>query len=351
LDNLTAFYKEIQSGGRYRNLNEAGIKQSIVLRLLSLLGWDPFNIDEIEPEYSLKNIRVDFVLKHNKSPRVFLFVRKDLNDSVIYLENLLDLSAKRNVGIAVLTDGLKWWFFLPKIKGVVEDKRFCTIEIDKLKLKDINKHFSDFLSRQNIISNNSVKIAEVICDTRRKMFLIHEHLPKAWQKIMSQPERWFTGIISEVTEDLCGYKPDREKVKEFIISEVRMGAGRSDSSRNEFFHRMRKKGESDYKGKSIVSFTLNGQSYKVDSWKDMLLKICGILASKHRDDFETVEYITLNGRSFFSKDRYEFLFGERISGTNFYVNMHMPDMYAVALSKELLVHFGYKASDLAIVAL
>ena len=58
--------------------------------------------------------------------------------------------------------------------------------------------------------NNAVKIAEDICTIRKKMLLINEHLPKAWQKIISEPERWLAGIISEVTEDLCGYKPDAE---------------------------------------------------------------------------------------------------------------------------------------------
>ena len=80
MDNITDFLQNVQSDERFQNLNEAAIKQGIVLKILSQLEWDPFNIDEIEPEYSLKDGKIDFVLKHNESLKVFLGVKKELDD-------------------------------------------------------------------------------------------------------------------------------------------------------------------------------------------------------------------------------------------------------------------------------
>ncbi|UCH71766.1 MAG: hypothetical protein JSW62_05040 [Thermoplasmatales archaeon] len=51
--------------------------------------------------------------------------------------------------------------------------------------------------------------------------LINEHLPKAWLKIMNAPEKWLVDIISQVTKDICDYKPDRETVIKFIKSNVK----------------------------------------------------------------------------------------------------------------------------------
>ena len=45
--------------------DEASVKQFIVLRLLSLLDWDIFNLKEAIPEYSIKGKKVDYCLRIN----------------------------------------------------------------------------------------------------------------------------------------------------------------------------------------------------------------------------------------------------------------------------------------------
>ena len=50
MQKVVDFIREIQTNDRYAAFDEAAVKQGIVLRLLSLLDWDPFNPDEIHPE-------------------------------------------------------------------------------------------------------------------------------------------------------------------------------------------------------------------------------------------------------------------------------------------------------------
>jgi len=78
MQNLIEFIKKIQSDNRLGSLKEAAIKQSIILKMLSLLGWDPFNIDEIEPDYHVGTGKIDFLLKSEKTNKIFLNVKKDL---------------------------------------------------------------------------------------------------------------------------------------------------------------------------------------------------------------------------------------------------------------------------------
>jgi hypothetical protein len=254
LDNFINFLKKIQSDKRFKDFDEAAIKQAIVLKILSLLEWDPFNIDELQSEYMLKEDKIDFALKHKESLKVFVSVKKDSKNFKKNIEMLLGLSAQSDVKIAVFTNGSSWWFFLPLIEGSIDDKRFCTIDIQQQKLEDIDKKFSDFLSKKNIISNKAFELAEHICNEKKQRVLINEYLPKAWQKILDEPDRWLVDVISEVTESLSGYKPDREKVKEFIISEVKIISKRSVDLESSSEKKISGKVEKDYKRKSVKSF-------------------------------------------------------------------------------------------------
>ena len=345
MDNLLEFLRDIQSDERFKSLDEAAIKQAIVLKILSLLDWDPFNIDEIQPEYDLQDGKVDFLLKHKDSHKVFLSVKKELNGFQKYQEKFLSWAVQCDVKIAVLTDGFTWRFFLPIIEGNLENKKFHTIEIHKEKAEEVKQSFSDFLSKQNIISDNTVKIAKDIFNNRKKIILINEYLPKAWLKIMNEPEKWLVGIISDVTEDLCGYKPDGEAVQEFIISEVKTEAEKPSLHRSKPSEEITKNAQKDYKGKTLKSFTFMGEVYNVKSLKQMLLKICDIMFAKYKDNFESLLYITLQGRDCFSKDPHEFVNCEEISGTHIYVDLNFSAMSVVALCKEILLHFGHKESD------
>jgi hypothetical protein len=57
--------------------NEEAAKQAAVLPILSLLGWDTRNtLDEVCPEYSVGNDRVDYCLKVAGKPRVFVEAKK-----------------------------------------------------------------------------------------------------------------------------------------------------------------------------------------------------------------------------------------------------------------------------------
>jgi len=345
MDNLLEFLRDIQSDEIFKSLDEAAIKQAIVLKILSLLEWDPFNIDEIQPEYGLEDGKVDFLLKHKDSHKVFLGVKKELNGFEKYQEKFLSWAVQGDVKIAVLTDGFTWRFFLPLIEGNLENKKFHTIEIHREKAEDVKQSFSDVLSKQNIISDNTVKIAKDIFNNRKKIRLINEYLPKAWLKIMNEPEKWLVDIISEVTEDLCGYKPEGEAVQEFIISEVKTEAEKSGLHRSKPSEEIKKNGQKDYKGKTLKSFTFMGEAYSVKSWKQMLLKICHMMFEKNKDSFESLLFITLKGRDCFSKDPHEFVNCEEISGTHIYVDLNLSAMSVVVLCKEILIHFGHKESD------
>ena len=58
------------------SLDESSTKQSVVLRLLSLCGWDPFDPSQVVPEYTVGTRRVDFALQPGSVNTVFIEVKR-----------------------------------------------------------------------------------------------------------------------------------------------------------------------------------------------------------------------------------------------------------------------------------
>ena len=202
---------------KFLNFDESATKQAIILRVLQTLGWNPFNIDEVFPEYSVKNQRVDYALRHNGRNKVFIEVKKVNEDLEKHQEQLLKYSFQEGVKIAILTNGFSWWFYLPLREGSWEQRKFYTIEIYDQETEEIAKKFEELLSKQNVISEAAIKNAENIFKSKQKGNLIKESLPKAWEKILLEPDENLVELLADTTEKLCGYKPDNETIEKFLL--------------------------------------------------------------------------------------------------------------------------------------
>lgn len=80
MSNLLGLIRNIQADPRIATLDEASTKNGVVLPILNQLGWDPFSIGEIQPEYSVGGKRVDFSLRFNNKNKVFIEVKQTGTD-------------------------------------------------------------------------------------------------------------------------------------------------------------------------------------------------------------------------------------------------------------------------------
>ena len=349
MEKLIQFLTELQTDKKFKNFDEASIKQGIILKVLSLLGWDPFDLSEIQPEFSIKKQKIDFVLKQDDSPQFFLIVKKDISNFKAHIETLLEISETSDIKIAIYTNGFSWCFFLPSAEGSIDDKRFWVIDTDRDKAELIAKRLYDFISKESVLNDNGVKLAKEIINKRKEKALINEHLPKAWEKIINEPEKYLVDVIMEVTKGLCGYKPKREKVMEFVKAERNIRL--SNSADKEISAQpvpTEKKHPNWYKGKNIKSFYFEGNEYSIKTWQDLPWTLCIHIIKKHKDSFNNVLYISLKGRDFFSNDPHQFISNKEIPGTGIYLNTDFSEVIAVALCNEILNFFGYKEKDLVI---
>ena len=137
--------------------NEAIIKQTIILPLFINLGWDIYDSEEVFPEYSTGGQRVDYSLRLEKQNKVFIEAKKIREDLSIHQEQLLQYAFKAGIEVAVLTNGFKWWFYLPLNPGDWKDRRCCSIDMIHQDENEIIKNFINFLSKENILSGKSIE--------------------------------------------------------------------------------------------------------------------------------------------------------------------------------------------------
>jgi predicted type IV restriction endonuclease len=68
--------RDIRSNKALFSIGEACTKAGVVLRLVSALGWNLFNVEEVRPEYTVGSRRLDYSLRIANMNKVFIEVKR-----------------------------------------------------------------------------------------------------------------------------------------------------------------------------------------------------------------------------------------------------------------------------------
>ncbi|MFQ5480193.1 MAG: type I restriction endonuclease [Thermodesulfobacteriota bacterium] len=195
---------------------EEATKQGAVLPILSQIGWDCFNTQEVSPEFPVGNGRVDYCLCINKKKFVFLEVKRPTEDLERHEKQLLKYSFTYGVHMAVLTNGLQWWFYLPLVGGNWQQRRFFTIDITQQAPQLAVNHFQEFLGRDVMENGAALKQAKLLKNSREKNKLISQTIPSAWKQLVEEPDELLIELFADRVESICGYRPNLEQLSEYI---------------------------------------------------------------------------------------------------------------------------------------
>jgi predicted type IV restriction endonuclease len=128
-DSLKASLVQVASDDAVAGYDEIRTKQAIVQKILHILDWDVFSPREVEPEHSVEHRRVDYSLNLQGRPRVFIEAKKPAEDLERHEEQLLDYAFREGVELAILTNGITWWFYLPTKPGPWSSRKFVSIDL------------------------------------------------------------------------------------------------------------------------------------------------------------------------------------------------------------------------------
>jgi len=203
-----------------REHDEASISQTVVLEILRSLGWNTRKRDEVHPEFKFDDRKkVDYALKDNNlKHKVFIEVKRGSEDLEIHQEQLIFYSHKYSVRIAILTNGILWWFYLPMLDEEIDwrEKKFCILNITNQDAEEIADKLIAFLSKENVLNGEAIKVAKDVWENENKSNKINKHIPIAWNEIITEPSEILINLIADKTEKLCGLKPENEIIIEFI---------------------------------------------------------------------------------------------------------------------------------------
>jgi hypothetical protein len=217
IENLVGFLGKLKTNPS-KSTDEASIKQGIVLPVLRMLKWNPDNTDEVRPEYTVEDRRVDYSLRINNTDKVFIEAKnadEDLSNEKIQRQ-LLDYSFMKGIKISILTNGVTWWFYLSLKPVEWKARKFYSIDIGEQEISAIAEKFVDLLSKHNIQDDRALDNANEIDIKKQKKKVLEEKLPEAWNKILVESDPLLIDLISKSAEKLCGITPEIEDVKRLL---------------------------------------------------------------------------------------------------------------------------------------
>ena len=366
---ISTFITDLKSNKKLDKFDEASTKQAVVLRMLSFLGWDIFNVDEVYPDYSANSFTVSYALRVKNTNKIFIEVKRVQEKLDNYQKPLLSFASRENVDIAILTNGVLWWFYLPKSSGNSQEKWFYSVDLLKQTEDSFVTQLIDLLSNNKVVKGQALKAAKALNQNKNQK-IASNVIPEAWNKIISQPNMIFVELLRETTEKICGCKVEAKLVERFLekhldrwlitnrpttsmapppkvieISNLenktvpKISAPQPQKSLN--------KPES-YVNKEIKSFTFNGKTNPARYWEDLLTGLCDYFAAIHSKNFEKVLWISGEDKTYFSRYSDQLRIPEKIKGTDIYVETKLGPDEIVKTSRSLLTEFGYDASELSI---
>jgi hypothetical protein len=328
---------------------------------------------------------------------VFIEVKRVHKSLDNHQKELVNLGMRDGVNLAILTNGITWWFYLIVAAGSWKQKWFYTIDIIKQKPDAFVGQLIDLLDKDKVAKGQSLKAAKTLFQAKKQK-LAADFLPEAWNQILTQPNKIFVELLSETTEKLCRYKVDTKTVEKFLQKHVdnwviknttRSGAAPPSidvegtqildlnqllpsSATNDKSAKAPSKSlagtdtilsstdtlklsstdtiklAESYMDKSIQSFSLNGNTYKVESWDEMLTTLCDYFASTYSKDFEKVLWISNDQKPRFSRYGDQLRMPEKVKRTDIYVETKLNPDEVVRTTAKLLAEFGYNKDDLYI---
>jgi predicted type IV restriction endonuclease len=363
---VMAFVKDLKSNKKMHSLDEASIKQAVALRLLSLLGWDIFNVEEVYPDFSSESVTVSYALRIDGIGKMILDVKRSGENPDELHKQLVAFAVREAVDLAAHTDGARWWFYLPTAKGSLAQKRCHVCDLFEQKPEDMALDLMAFLSREKIVSGEYLESAKAAYQ-KHKRKMAADVLPDAWNRVLTGPNKILVEILSDATEKICGYKADPGMVEAFIRAHFEhwtlarehapapppsspSGARVAPSFPvlSDNCSGIKTKKPEFFADKTITSFSFQGNTYPVKTWEDMLTTLCNCFASAHSQDFEKVLWLYDDLKPCFSRYSDQLRIPEKIRKTNIYVETKLPPDEIVKTVGDLLTEFGYGHDDLVI---
>jgi len=196
LQELREKIKQVRS--RKESIGEEDTKAILVEPLLSALGWDVQELDEVRREYKSKpqDNPVDYALFILRSPRLFVEAKaleKDLSDRK-WVAQTLSYATVVGVEWCVLTNGEEYQIYNSHAPVEVEEKLFRKVRISDPTQNEYTLDTLDLLSKE--------KLGENLIKVLWKAHFVDRHVSTVLKDLFQDQERGLINLIRRKTPEL-----------------------------------------------------------------------------------------------------------------------------------------------------
>jgi len=355
---IIAFVNGIKKDKNLSSYDEESTRQALIMKPLFLLGWNIFDVNEVKPNVLKKNRGFDYALLSDDVKKVLIKVKKAGEQLAKCPPEFLVSAAGEGAEIFILTNGIEWWLYLVSEKTKYKTDRFCSISVLKQKAEQVAEHLVTFLDKENVTEGHASAAARtLLTESLQKIF--QEAIPEAWRKMVAESHAGLIKLLGETTEKVCGYYPENQTVIKFLNNGLNHQPRAAISSPRETpvataafvrtgveenpVHIPQKNN-----GQSPSLFSFKGQEYKLKSWSDMLIRICEVLKNEYQQNVENLQWHSVGRKYYFSKNKSDLRFPEKINGTEIYVETYLSPGEATRAAFSMVQFFGYSKEDFVI---
>ena len=331
-------------------MNEQSTIMQIIQPVLSDLGWDVHNSNEVRYEYQVSPLKgsgkVDIALMGKGGQCVGLVEAKspsvNLDD---YVMQLFRYDASNESGtVCVLTDGLEWRFYLPREKeGKPEERQFARLRLQEDPVEQIAEDLEKFLLRSAVVNGEAESDAAMTLKQLREESEIARKLPEIWHQMLTEPDQELITWVKKRISDKHGFSPSEEQVKRIVETAPSQPTYSSNPASPEVSYRQDSKSQMDY-----TLFGVPKSRSGIGVWADVVKEVY----YRHENDFwEKAEQLRLtpgSRRVLISGDPQSINRSKPTEVPGLYIEYSLTQAECVNLAYKLLALFGHPPSDLQI---
>lgn len=359
------------AGIDFSQSREIATREMAVIPLIDALGWDTFNLDEVAREFSVRSGRPDYCLRTQARNLVMIEVKRTGTEfSKDHEDQLLRYAFDEGVPLAVLTDGLVWWLYLPTAEGTWERRRFFRINFREQPSADAAAALYRFLNRDGLVSGKAQEEARREFESQERDRRVRAALPRAWQRVLGDPDSLLREELADTVTEISGYRPEEKVVADFLqemlgseggmivpmamqtvsakktrtpdrrLAGIGHGETQSSDSGRPVETSTRNPAENRTgKNRSIkpTAIWLDGIRYEVTAWGQIVPELCALLAREIGSDFnKRVSGLRGTKRRYFSTSPDELHTAFPIPGFPLYVEGNLSSGLAERIARRTL---------------
>jgi hypothetical protein len=333
--------------------NEDAAKMALVQPFIVAMGYDIFDPDEVMPEYPIfecgkKNEYADYAILRDGKPIILIECKwnekdiADLSNKDFHMQ-LNKYYNQTPAKFGILTNGIVYKFYSDMDETNKMDKmpflEFDLCNIDDPVVNDIifseTKYFSKPMDEDEAYKR--AQDLKYLSDIRN--LLENEFREPSPDFVRYVAEQVYKGPMinkkimekfSKYTQMTCNQFIQNKMNNTWKVAQKLTQPASSEA--NEDY---------DTESKGPKYFIFNGEKFEIKFWKDMIPKICSIMASRHKDRFEEIFNLRGTKNPYFSRNKDDLTSPELIDGTDIYAETWFGKNGLLRQSKKVISLFGY----------